>query len=142
MVLKIVSPDILHKSDAGGVQFKLRAEKEIHRAFDEIMENARHFNTRCGYPGCFGFSQADERVEVIIGTKYDDQFGPVIMYGLGGIMVEILKDVAFRVIPLTPTAARKMIKETKSFPILKGTRGKPSAGHKAFRKLFRCVRSG
>jgi acetyltransferase len=79
---------------------------------------------------------ATEGVEVIIGTKYDDQFGPVIMYGLGGIMVEILRDVSFRVIPLSPTGARKMIKETKSFPILNGSRGKPPLDKKAIAKLL------
>jgi len=84
-------------------------------------------------------AMAAEGVEVIIGTKYDDQFGPVIMYGLGGIMVEILKDVAFRVIPLTPTGARKMIEETKSFPILNGSRGKPPLDKRAITKLLlRC----
>jgi acetyltransferase len=79
---------------------------------------------------------AAEGVEVIIGTKYDDQFGPVIMYGLGGIMVEILRDVSFRVIPLSPTGARKMIEETKSFPILNGSRGKPPLDKKAITKLL------
>jgi acetyltransferase len=79
---------------------------------------------------------ATEGVEVIIGTKYDDQFGPVIMYGLGGIMVEILEDVSFRVLPLSPSSARKMIEETKSFPILDGVRGTPPSDKKAIRKLL------
>ena len=79
---------------------------------------------------------AAQGVEVIIGTKYDDQFGPVIMYGLGGIMVEILKDVSFRVLPITPTNARKMIEQTKSYPILNGVRGKPPLDKQALRKLL------
>jgi acetyltransferase len=79
---------------------------------------------------------ADVGVEVIIGTKIDDQFGPVIMYGLGGIMVELLQDVAFRVLPISPTEARKMIEETKSFPILDGARGAPALDKKALRKLL------
>jgi acetyltransferase len=73
---------------------------------------------------------------VIIGTKIDDQFGPVIMYGLGGIMVEIIKDVAFRVLPISPTSARKMIAETKSYPILDGARGMPPLDKKALQRLL------
>jgi acetyltransferase len=79
---------------------------------------------------------ADEGVEVIIGTKYDDQFGPVIMYGLGGIMVEIIKDISFRVLPITRSAAKKMIEQTKSFPILNGARGNPLKDQKAIRGLL------
>jgi acetyltransferase len=75
-------------------------------------------------------------LEVIIGTKTDDQFGPVIMYGLGGIMVEVLKDVAFRVLPVTPTDIKHMIAETKSGPILKGIRGQAPLDQKALRKLL------
>jgi len=79
---------------------------------------------------------AKQGLEVIIGTKIDDQFGPIIMYGLGGVMVEILKDVSFRVLPLSPTGAKKMIEETKSFPILDGVRGGPASDKKALKKLL------
>jgi acetyltransferase len=136
VVLKIVSPDILHKSDAGGVRIKLKTEKEIRSAFKEISKNARNYNAKADIRGILVSPMADEGVEVIIGTKYDDQFGPVIMYGLGGIMVEILKDVSFRVLPITRTAARKMIEQTKSFPILNGARGKPMRDQKAIRNLL------
>jgi len=136
VVLKIVSPDILHKSDAGGVRIKLRTEKEIREAFDEIIKNALAFNPQADIRGVLASPMAVEGVEIIIGTKYDDQFGPVIMYGLGGIMVEILKDVSFRVLPITPTDARKMIAETKSYPILNGARGKPPLDQKSIRKLL------
>jgi acetyltransferase len=136
VVLKIVSPDILHKSDAGGVRIKLRTDKEIRKAFDEIIINARNFNPHADIRGVLVSPMAAEGVEVIVGTKYDDQFGPVIMYGLGGIMVEILKDVSFRVLPITPTDAKKMIQETKSYPILSGARGKPPLDQKSIRKLL------
>jgi acetyl coenzyme A synthetase (ADP forming)-like protein len=136
VVLKIVSPDILHKSDAGGVRVKLHTQKEVRRAFKEIIRNARHYSPEADIRGILVSPMAAEGVEVIIGTKYDDQFGPVIMYGLGGIMVEVLKDVSFRVIPLTPTGARKMIEETKSYPILNGARGKPPLDKKAIAKLL------
>jgi acetyltransferase len=136
VVLKIVSPDILHKSDAGGVRIKLKTEKEIRKAFKEISKNAHQYNPEADIRGLLVSPMADEGVEIIIGTKYDDQFGPVIMYGLGGIMVEIIKDVSFRVLPITRSAAKKMIEQTKSFPILNGARGNPKLDQKAIRKLL------
>jgi acetate---CoA ligase (ADP-forming) len=136
VVLKIVSPDILHKSDAGGVRIKLKTDKEIRSAFKEISKNARQYNSKADIRGMLVSPMADGNVEVIIGTKYDDQFGPVIMYGLGGIMVEILKDVSFRVLPITRSAAQKMIEQTKSFPILNGARGNPMLDQKAIRRLL------
>jgi acetyltransferase len=136
VAMKIVSPDILHKSDAGGVRIKLDSEKEIRAAYREIMKNSKKYDAKADIRGVLVSPMADEGVEVIIGTKIDDQFGPVIMYGLGGVMVEILKDVAFRVLPLSPTDARKMIEETKSYPILDGARGTPALDKKALRKLL------
>ncbi len=136
VALKIVSPDILHKSDAGGVKIKLSGENEIRSAFKEIVENAKRFDPNARIKGILVSPMAKQGLEVIIGTKIDDQFGPIIMYGLGGVMVEILKDVSFRVLPLSPTAAKKMIEETKSFPILDGVRGGPSSDKKALRKLL------
>jgi len=136
VVLKIVSPDILHKSDAGGVRVNLKTEKAIRTAFKEIFINARQYNRMADIRGMLVSPMADEGVEVIIGTKYDDQFGPVIMYGLGGILVEIIKDVSFRVLPITRSAAKKMIEQTKSFPILNGARGNPPLDQKAIRKLL------
>ena len=136
VALKIVSPDILHKSDAGGVKIKLRTEKDIRNGFNAIMESAQKFNANADIRGILVSPMAAEGVEVIIGTKYDDQFGPVIMYGLGGIMVEILKDVSFSVLPITPTNARKMIEQTKFYPILNGARGKPPLDTKSLRKLL------
>ncbi|MEE4261531.1 MAG: acetate--CoA ligase family protein [Desulfobacteraceae bacterium] len=136
VVLKIVSPDILHKSDAGGVKIKLRTDKEIRQGFKEILKNAATFNPNADIRGVLVSSMANAGVEVIIGTKYDDQFGPIIMYGLGGIMVEILQDVSFRVLPITPTNARRMIEQTKSYPILNGARGKPPLDKKSVRRLL------
>jgi acetyltransferase len=134
--MKIVSPDILHKSDAGGVRIKLSSEKEIRSAYREIMKNSKKYDAKADIRGVLVSPMADEGVEVIIGTKIDDQFGPVIMYGLGGIMVELLQDVTFRVLPISPTEARKMIAETKSYPILDGARGTPALDKKALRKLL------
>ncbi len=136
MALKIVSPHILHKSDAGGVRIKLGSEKDIRSAYREIMKNSKKYDAKADIRGVLVSPMADEGVEVIIGTKVDDQFGPVIMYGLGGIMVELLQDVAFRVLPISPTEARKMVAETKSYPILDGARGTPELDKKALRRLL------
>lgn len=136
VVLKVVSPDILHKSDAGGVRTKLKTDTEIRSAFKEIYKNARQYKKNADIKGILVAPMADAGVEIIIGTKYDDQFGPVIMYGLGGIMVEILKDVSFRVLPISRSAAKKMIEQTKSFPILNGARGIPKLDQKAIRSLL------
>jgi len=136
VALKIVSPDILHKSDAGGVKINLSKESQIRSAFKEIMQNAKKFDSKAKIKGILVSPMAKVGIEVIIGTKIDDQFGPIIMYGLGGVMVEILKDVSFRVLPISPTAAKHMIRETKSFPILDGVRGGPASDKTALKKLL------
>ena len=136
VVLKIVSPDILHKSDAGGVKLKLGSEEEIHQAFDEIIQNAKNYKKDADIKGVLVSPMSKEGMEIIIGTKIDDQFGPIIMFGLGGIMVEILKDVSFRVLPISNRSAKKMIEEIKSFPILKGARGKAPRDIKALRRVL------
>jgi acyl-CoA synthetase (NDP forming) len=136
VAMKIVSPDILHKSDAGGVKLKLRTEAQVRKAFDEIVDNAKRFNEKADVRGILVSPMAKEGVEVIIGTKTDDQFGPIIMFGLGGVLVEILRDVSFRVLPLSPTSSKKMLKEIKSSPILDGARGKPPCDKKALTELM------
>ena len=136
VALKIVSPDILHKSDIGGVRTKLKTEQQVREAFAGIIKSARHFHPEADIRGILVSPMARKGVEVIIGTKIDDQFGPVIMYGLGGIMVEVLKDVAFRVLPLSRRSAWKMIEETKSYPILNGIRGNPPYDKKALINLL------
>ncbi|MCG6906247.1 MAG: acetate--CoA ligase family protein, partial [Desulfobacteraceae bacterium] len=135
-VLKIVSPDILHKSDAGGVRVNLEGPAAIAGAYAEILENARGYNPQADIRGVLVSPMARQGMEVIIGTKRDDQFGPVIMFGLGGVLVEILKDVAFRVLPISHLSAEKMIEEIKSAPLLNGFRGMPVCDKKALRKLL------
>jgi acetyltransferase len=136
VALKIVSADILHKSDAGGVRLKLSTEKEIRAAYRDIINNCKKYAPKADIRGVLVAPMATEGVEVIIGTKIDDQFGPIIMYGLGGIMVEIIQDLAFRVLPISPAEARKMITETKSYPILDGARGTPQLDKKALQRLL------
>ncbi|MBL0713478.1 MAG: acetate--CoA ligase family protein, partial [Desulfosarcina sp.] len=136
VALKIVSPDILHKSDVGGVRVNLEGQTAIQAAFDEIMHNARAFAPQADIRGVLVSPMASPGAELIIGTKYDDQFGPVIMFGLGGVLVEILKDVSFRVLPISLLAAGKMIEEIKSFPILNGARGIPPYDKRAIKRLL------
>jgi acetyltransferase len=123
VVMKISSPDILHKSDAGGVRLQLESEHNIRKAYKEIIKNAKRFNRQAEIKGVVVAPMAPQGLEVIIGTKTDDQFGPVMMFGLGGVMVEILQDVSFRVLPISRSSAKKMIEEIKSAPILDGVRG-------------------
>lgn len=136
VAMKIVSPDILHKSDAGGVRLGLGTENDIRDAFDGIMKGAREYSPDADIRGVLISPMSGKGLEVIIGTKIDDQFGPVIMYGLGGILVEIMRDVAFRVLPVSPPYAKKMIEETKSFAILNGVRGRTPYDKGALRKLL------
>lgn len=136
VVLKIVSPDILHKSDAKGVRIHLKKEDEIRAAFDDIIKSAKQYNEHADIRGILVTPMADPGIEVIIGTKIDDQFGPVIMFGLGGIMVEVLKDVAFRVLPISSHSARKMMEDIRSAPILNGVRGSASYDKGAIRRLL------
>jgi acetyl coenzyme A synthetase (ADP forming)-like protein len=139
VAMKIVSPEILHKSDANGVRLHLRNKTEVQQAFHCLIRNARQYKPDADIRGVLVSSMAPSGIEVIIGTKIDEQFGPVIMYGLGGIMVEILKDASFRVLPISRHSARKMITETKSAPILEGIRGNPPCDQKALVQLLLLV---
>jgi len=139
VALKIVSPEILHKSDAGGVKIKLSTEAEIRKAFDEIIANAIKYNPHAEIRGVLVSPMAKKGLEVIIGTKIDDQFGPIVMFGIGGILVEVLKDVATRVLPLSPPYARKMVDEIRASAILNGLRGRPAYDKKAIIKLLLMV---
>lgn len=139
VAMKIVSPDILHKSDASGVQLNVSIGKQARQAFEVLMDNAKRYKADADIRGVLIAPMATYGVEVIVGTKTDAQFGPVIMYGLGGIMVEILKDVSFRVLPISRFSAKQMIAETRSAPILKGARGNPPSDEKALIKLLLLV---
>ncbi|MFH1982060.1 MAG: acetate--CoA ligase family protein [Pseudomonadota bacterium] len=137
-VLKIASPDILHKSDADGVRLDISTKEQARKAFREVVKSAKKYKADARIEGVLISPMAQKGVEVIIGTKIDDQFGPVIMYGLGGVMVEILKDVAFRVLPIKRWSAQKMIEQTKSYPILAGVRGDKPYDKKALVNLLLC----
>ena len=122
VVLKVFSPDILHKTDVGGVKIGIENERDLKRAFDEILFSLKEKKPKAKIEGMLIQKQIFGK-EVVVGMKRDLAFGPVLMFGLGGIFVEILNDVAFRVAPITKREALKMIREIKSFKILKGFRG-------------------
>jgi len=136
VAMKIVSPDILHKSDAGGVQLGLTTADEVRQAFGNIIANAEKYNESSDIRGVIVTPMAASGVEIIIGTKIDDQFGPIIMFGLGGVLVEVLKDVSFRVLPLTPEGAGEMMGEIKASVVLDGVRGKPPVDKEAVKALL------
>jgi acyl-CoA synthetase (NDP forming) len=127
VVLKIVSPDISHKSDVGGVKLNLGSEEEVAAAFDEIVVEARRAESEATVLGVSVQKMARPGVEVIMGMTMDPQFGPVLMFGLGGVFVEVLKDVAFRIVPLEPRDARQMLRDIQGFPVLEGFRGQEPA---------------
>ena len=123
VALKISSADVAHKSDIGGVQLNLATEAAVRRAFNDIVTAVRTTQPAAVIEGISVQPMAQPGVEVIIGLTSDPQFGPLIMFGLGGVHVEVLKDVAFRVAPLRPQDAAHMIREISGFPLLTGHRG-------------------
>jgi len=127
IVLKIVSPNIIHKFDVGGVMLNLKNTIEVKDAYNKILQNANRHKPKAKIVGVLVQEMTPSSTEVIVGATKDPQFGPALMFGLGGIFVEVLKDVTFRIAPITESDAREMITEVKGYPILKGYRGQPPA---------------
>lgn len=123
VALKITSPDVIHKTDSGGVRLSINNLTEVKKAYNEILEGVRKQYPNALIHGISVQKMVRPGIEVIIGTSKDPQFGPVIMFGLGGIFVEVLKDVSFRIIPVERKDAQEMIKEIKGYPLLQGYRG-------------------
>jgi len=124
VVMKVNTPPILHKTEVGGVMVDLRTEKEVRKAFTELKDRIR----QQGEKGEFSVAMQQMisgGIETVVGMTTDPQFGPLLMFGLGGIYVEVMKDVAFRIHPLTDVGARSMIESLRSFPLLNGFRGAP-----------------
>ncbi len=127
VVLKIVSPVILHKTDVGGIKIGIENEKELEENYDQILWNVKKHMPDAKIRGILVQEMIKSKKETIIGMNYDPQFGPIVMFGLGGIYVEILKDVSFRVAPISRKVAKEMVEEIKTINLLRGTRGeKPS----------------
>nr|MBF0223662.1 acetate--CoA ligase family protein [Desulfobulbaceae bacterium] len=123
VVLKISSVDITHKSDAGGVKVNLKNRDEVEQAFDLIMESAAAKFPDANIEGVSVQAMAKPGIEIIMGMIKDASFGPVVMFGLGGVLVEVLKDVAFRIVPIDKNDAVEMIEEIKGKKLLEGYRG-------------------
>ena len=123
LVLKIVSPNILHKTDVGGVRVGIENEKELEECYDDILFHVKRYMPDVNIRGILVQEFIRDKKETIIGVNEDPQFGPMIMFGLGGIYVEALKDVSFRIAPLSRQVAGEMIEEVKTVSLLKGTRG-------------------
>ncbi len=131
IVMKIVSPDILHKSDAGGVKVNIKDEAGVREAFNTIMKNAKAYKADADIHGIAIQEMAPWGTETILGSVNDPTFGPTVMFGLGGIFVEVLKDVTFRVTPVSSAEAMEMVGEIRGAPILAGVRGETPRDRKA-----------
>ncbi len=136
VALKIVSRGIVHKSDVGGVRIGLGTPEEVAGAFEEIIRNARKVVDESEIAGILVAPMAEKGQECIIGMTRNPQFGPVVMFGLGGIFVEVLKDVTFRVAPLTPADADEMIRRIQGYPLLTGIRGQAPKDTEALKKIL------
>jgi acyl-CoA synthetase (NDP forming) len=136
IVLKIVSPDIIHKSDVGGVIIGLKTAKDVQNAYHQILKNVKKHKADAKIAGVLVQEMAPPSTEVIVGAIKDPQFGPALMFGLGGIFVEVLKDVTFRVAPITEDEACEMVTEVKAYPLLKGYRGQPPADTEAIVQIL------
>jgi acyl-CoA synthetase (NDP forming) len=123
VVVKIASKEVTHKSDAGGVKLGIQSSEELGNAYDEIYASVADKFPKAAIDGVTVQQSARQGVEVIIGMFTDAQFGPVLMFGLGGIFVEVIKDVSFRIVPLAQKDSKRMIREIKGYPLLEGYRG-------------------
>jgi len=136
VVLKIVSPDIIHKSDAGGVILNLKSKAEVQDAYGKILENAKKYKATAKIVGVLVQEMAPPSTEVIVGAIKDPQFGQTLMFGLGGVFVEILKDVSFRIAPITREDAEEMVTRIKAYPLLKGYRNTPPTDIEAITNIL------
>lgn len=139
VVMKIVSPQIIHKSDAGGVKVGIKSQKEAKDAFNEIVANARAFNSEAKIEGVLIQKMADRGEEVILGMSRYPLFGPLLMFGLGGVFVEVFKDVVFRVAPIGRNEARRMIRKIQGYKLFTGFRGKPVRDVETLERLLVCL---
>jgi len=127
VALKVQSPDISHKTEARAVRLGITFDAELTAAYDEVIANARAYRKDAKIEGVLVQEMAKDGVEAILGVTNDPLFGPAVMFGLGGIFAEVLKDVSFRLAPVTASVAREMVEEIAGYPVLAGARGRPRA---------------
>ncbi len=138
-VLKIISPDIIHKTDAGGIKLDLQNPEQVEAAYNEIIASVKQKHPQAKIQGISVQKKAGPGVEIIIGMHKDMQFGPVLLFGLGGILTEVLEDTSLRVTPITRYDAREMIEEIKGYKLLKGFRGQPPVKIEALEDMLLAV---
>jgi acyl-CoA synthetase (NDP forming) len=126
----------LHKTEAGGVLIDIRDDRSLRSGFRNILKNAKAFNPAASIAGVLVQKMAPKGTEVIVGAINDSQFGQTLLFGLGGIFVEIMKDVTFRIAPITETDAREMVHEIRAYPVLKGYRNMPPADEEALVRIL------
>ena len=136
VVLKVSSVDITHKSDAGGVKVNLKNKVEVENAFDAIMQSCKAAVPAANIEGVSVQCMAKPGIEVIMGMLKDPSFGPVVMFGLGGVFVEVLKDVSFRIVPIEKSDAEEMINEIKGRKLLEGYRGQEPANVASLQQML------
>ena len=137
VVLKILSPQIVHKTDAGGVELDISSAAELREAFENVMQRAKEYNPEAEIQGVTVQPMIKKRgYEIILGAKTDQLFGPVILFGMGGVGVELFKDVAIGLPPLNQTLARRIMEETKVFQLLRGYRNVPPANLKVLEEVM------
>jgi len=139
VVLKVVSPDIVHKSDAGGVVVGLKNQTEVKAAYSRILENSKKYKADAKIVGILVQKMAPSSTEVIVGAVKDPQFGQTLMFGVGGVFVELEKDVTFRVAPVSEQDALEMVTGVKAFPLLKGFRNSPAVDIQAIVDVLLCT---
>ena len=139
VVLKVRSPDVVHKTDVGGVRLGLTTEEETARTFDEIREALRAAKPDARFEGVTVEPMIEGGIETIVGVTRDPAFGPIVLFGLGGVAVELLRDVSLRVAPLTDRDATEMVHEIRGHPLLLGYRGRPRANVEAVTDLLHRV---
>jgi acetyl-CoA synthetase (ADP-forming) len=135
-VLKVVSPDISHKSDVGGVILGIRSAEEVRSSYRRILENVKARTPGSRVYGVLVQRMAKPDLEVIVGGIRDPVFGPVVMFGLGGVFVEVLKDVSFRVAPLSDADVDDMVREVRGYRVLEGFRGSPPRDLDALKRVI------
>jgi acetyl-CoA synthetase (ADP-forming) len=139
IVLKVVSQDVLHKTEAGGVMLDLSSREQVENGYSQIIAKVRAYDEKARIAGVLVQHMAPMGLEVIVGGLRDSQFGPTVLFGLGGIFVEVLKDASFRVAPISDLDSQEMIREIHSYSILQGVRGQPPADEKAITQILQAT---
>jgi acyl-CoA synthetase (NDP forming) len=127
VAIKVQSPDIPHKTEARAIRLAVGSDRELASAYEEVLANARAYDQNANIDGVLVQEMVGDGIEAILGVTNDPLFGPAVMFGLGGIFAEVLKDVSFRLAPVTPAVARDMVEEITAYPVLAGARGRPRA---------------